>query len=312
MALLLRLITEDSGHSRADLAKRTGLTKATVSGLVGELIDAGLVHETGRRDGERPGRPASWLAPDPLGPVGIGIALREDRVLGCLTDLSATALAREGKATESAEPRAARPVLRKLFDTATSAGRFVAGVHLAVAPEAVGEQLEARLRAELTALGAPGIEAATGVEFEYAARAESRVTPGQVLYLGGESALGAVMRPEASTGELSHVQIRRRGERCTCGERGCLLSYADRAGVRERPEQASEALCMALRPLLTLTGQRPVLLGGWLRALPAEPLSTQLGVPVHAARLGTDAAARGAADAALAHIREQPADWLAD
>ncbi|WP_141289889.1 MarR family transcriptional regulator, partial [Ideonella azotifigens] len=44
-AALLRLVKTGSGLSRADLAKRSGLTKSTVSLLVQELIDDGWIRE---------------------------------------------------------------------------------------------------------------------------------------------------------------------------------------------------------------------------------------------------------------------------
>ncbi|WP_020497106.1 winged helix-turn-helix domain-containing protein [Sciscionella marina] len=312
MALLLRLITDEPGCSRAALAGRTGLTKATVSTLTAELIESGLVHETVRGGTDRPGRPATSLAPDPLGPVGIGLSLRAGKAVGYLADLGGRVLARETRGIEGSEPRLARPVLRKLFDTATSAGRSVAGVTLAAPPGRHGPELDARLRAELAELGAPGIEAASGDELRYAAQAQARAHGSErLLYLGGETVLGAALLPEGSSGDLTHVPVRPRGEPCPCGARGCLGRYVDPASVRERTGHAIEALSIALAPMLALTGWPPVLLGGWLRAVPASTVGWRLGAQVHTARLGTEASLVGACTAALAHIREDPASWLA-
>lgn len=55
--LLLRLVwAAEEGVSRADLARTTGLSRSTVSAIVAELLDAGLVEETEARKG-RSGRP---------------------------------------------------------------------------------------------------------------------------------------------------------------------------------------------------------------------------------------------------------------
>ncbi len=59
---LLRLVKGEAGISRAELAKRTGLTKSTVSQLVQELLEEGWLCEriatvsggAGRRPTARP------------------------------------------------------------------------------------------------------------------------------------------------------------------------------------------------------------------------------------------------------------------
>ena len=46
--LVLRALHDHSPLSRADLARLTGLTRTSVSDLVGTLIDDGLIEEVGR------------------------------------------------------------------------------------------------------------------------------------------------------------------------------------------------------------------------------------------------------------------------
>ncbi len=46
-ALVLQTIIENKGLSRAQIAKETGLNKASVSSITTSLIDSGLVEETG-------------------------------------------------------------------------------------------------------------------------------------------------------------------------------------------------------------------------------------------------------------------------
>src|SRR5262249_48565387 len=56
-ALLLNLIWRERQASRADLARRTGLSPSTVSAIVGDLERSGLVRSTGSgvsRGGRRP------------------------------------------------------------------------------------------------------------------------------------------------------------------------------------------------------------------------------------------------------------------
>ena len=61
LAVALGAIQRTERTTRAEIAARTGLTKASVSSLVTGLLETGLVEEVGvTRDGER-GRPGSGL-----------------------------------------------------------------------------------------------------------------------------------------------------------------------------------------------------------------------------------------------------------
>ena len=75
--------------SRADVAKRSGLTPQTVSNLVAELIRQGLVREDGQRPGAR-GRSPTLLSVEPLGALSIGLDLDRGHLTGLLVDLSGT------------------------------------------------------------------------------------------------------------------------------------------------------------------------------------------------------------------------------
>lgn len=56
--LVLQTLYLSGPLSRADIARATGLTKVTISGLVAELIEEGLAHELGQQESQRPGKPA--------------------------------------------------------------------------------------------------------------------------------------------------------------------------------------------------------------------------------------------------------------
>ncbi|WP_198677437.1 ROK family transcriptional regulator [Leucobacter luti] len=56
--LVLQTLHGAGPLSRADVARATGLTKVTVSGLVAELVEEGLIRELGQRESPRPGKPA--------------------------------------------------------------------------------------------------------------------------------------------------------------------------------------------------------------------------------------------------------------
>jgi predicted transcriptional regulator len=55
--LLLRLIWRERLISRADLARRTGLSRSSISAIVSDLLATGLVRETGSGDSSGRRRP---------------------------------------------------------------------------------------------------------------------------------------------------------------------------------------------------------------------------------------------------------------
>src|SRR5919107_2126445 len=81
--------------SRAELSRRTGLSRSTVSTLVADLQRRGLVVErAGQFAGEgQPGRPAALLELDPSAAAAVGIDFDHDKVRVAVSDLSRRVLA---------------------------------------------------------------------------------------------------------------------------------------------------------------------------------------------------------------------------
>ena len=79
--------------SRADVARRTGLTAQTISNLVRQLVDAGLVIETARATGGR-GAPPIQLEVNPDAAFAVGLDLDTDHLTAVLVDLSGAVRAR--------------------------------------------------------------------------------------------------------------------------------------------------------------------------------------------------------------------------
>ncbi|WP_307849479.1 ROK family protein [Qaidamihabitans albus] len=378
LALLMRLICDFAPATRVELAERAGLTKVTVTNLVAELVDAGLVHDLGVTQRGGPGRPASRVAPDPLGPVGIGLQVEVDHVAGCVVDLSGRVRRRELRRADirrlspAEGVRAARPVLRRLFDHATTAGQLVAGIGVSVpalftrdrdgqplvrAVPALGwgdVDVRGLVAAELDAIGALGVGVRVGGSVRFAAQAECG-GDGAVLYVGGEAEVGAVLAGggaghRGEPGSLGHVPVRPGGRGCPCGRTGCLDRYAGRAAMAEAarlPEtalprllsgtepfaervfegdaaagraaaEAARTLADALAAPLAVLDPAAIVLGGRLAALGEvvlEPLGDRLAEqhtcpPLHAGRLGPDAALRGAAWSVLADVVADPLGWF--
>src|SRR6266581_4352529 len=87
-ALVLRAVADDPGVSRAAIAARTGLAKATVSSLVDRLIGADIVAETGPVARIGRGRSGTGLRLSSTGPHGLGVEIGVDYLATCLVDLT--------------------------------------------------------------------------------------------------------------------------------------------------------------------------------------------------------------------------------
>src|SRR5581483_406227 len=100
-ALVLARVADRPGLTRAQLALATGLTRATVSSLVDELIAGRLLVERAPAPGLR-GRPGSRLELDPAGPSAIGVELGVDFTAACRLDLPGTVRARRVLSVDNA------------------------------------------------------------------------------------------------------------------------------------------------------------------------------------------------------------------
>ena len=90
LGVVLQQIATGAPRSRARVAAETGLTRGTVSSLVGELIELDLLRETGEGDHSgRVGRPAQTLE---LGDriVAVGLEVNVDYLAVCVEDLTGT------------------------------------------------------------------------------------------------------------------------------------------------------------------------------------------------------------------------------
>lgn len=84
---MLHHIRTDSPISRARIAEITGLTKATVSSLVNELIESSLVDEIGAGESSGGRKPMMLLFNGTAG-YAIGVDLGVHDILAVLTDLT--------------------------------------------------------------------------------------------------------------------------------------------------------------------------------------------------------------------------------
>ncbi len=230
--------------SRADLVRGTGLSRTTVSSLVGELIAAGHVVETdrGRPHKGGSGRPPLLVALATPGGGVAGVDLGHRHVRVAVADRRGAVLAEETEAVDvdedgpAAIERAARMVRSLATGDLDAVGMCVPGpldrrsarVGTGILPgwreispadelhRRLGVPVHADNDANLGALAEHGHGAARGVADVVYVKVASGVGAG--LLLSGRLHRGAT----GTAGELGHVQVDEDGPVCRCGNRGCL------------------------------------------------------------------------------------------
>lgn len=249
VALVLWSVVRATG-SRADVAARTGLTKAAVSSMVDELIERRLLVEDSPMSNGR-GRPSKLLRLHPMAPVAIGVELNVDYVAAVRTDLAGRELATHR--IELDDRRLARADLIRYLVVAWRAVRPVAPVTVL----GTGVALPGIVGRDGTVWRAPNLPSLSGVnvansvatalripkrsvivdnEANLAALAELHAPDAErdFVYVSGEIGVGAgiviggeLFRGAAGlAGELGHVSIAAEGRTCGCGGCGCVEQYA--------------------------------------------------------------------------------------
>jgi predicted NBD/HSP70 family sugar kinase len=260
-ALVLDTISATPGVSRAEIAARTGLTKATVSALVDRLIGADLVLDSGPQRKAGPGRRASALSLSPAGPHGLGVEIGVDHVTTCLVDLTGNVRTQRTRAADNRGPsgRALAGVTRTLqaaLRAARDEGVRVGGLGVAVPGLVDSAAGMLRVAPNLgwhdvdvaSALGnGPGLEGLpveVGNEANFAALAELWTGEhGELrdfVYVSGGVGIGGGIVVDGALfdgvrglgGELGHFCVDPNGPACACGSRGCLEVLAGRDAIR--------------------------------------------------------------------------------
>lgn len=246
----------EGGHvSRAEIARTTGLARSTVSTLVAELQEAGLVveREDDRATARRGGRPPTMLTLNPAAGRVIGIHFDHPYVRVAVADLQHTILADASRALPTDEAAtdaldAAGELAQQVLAEAGVKRNSVLGAGAAMAGPIdrdsglvatsgvlpgwrgidVQSELEQRLRtpvhiendANLGALAEAVLGAGRGSSELAYVMVSSGVGSGLVLD-------GRVYRGAGGTaGEIGHVMVDESGPMCRCGNRGCLETYA--------------------------------------------------------------------------------------
>lgn len=258
--------------SRAELAKRTGLTKATMSLLVSMLVDDGVVREGEPSVQSSYGRPSTPLLIAGGRYCGIGLQVNTDGYGVIVLDLDGTVISERWVDTDTSAPDAdevfaeldalameQEALLAERGCTVAGAGLALPGLvtgdmRLLMARNLGWEQLDltrfdVMRRLDVTAGNEANMAALAQIP-GYAMRRDGDgiVGPSEsFIYLSTDVGIGgAVVRnghveigDHGFGGELGHTSVELRGPVCRCGRRGCLETYAGRRAMVESAGIAS-------------------------------------------------------------------------
>ncbi len=299
-SLVLGHLFHSGPSSRADIARSTGLTRVTVSDLVGGLIDEGLVAELGVRVGGKVGKPATLVGMQTEAFQIVALDLTDDdRMHGAVMTLVGDVVERRERGIGGRTGGAAADLVLELaHELLAAATRPVIGVGIAspgvIDPDGVVVQapnrgwydvpLAARLQA---ALGVPthvandaNTRALGEFTFGAAGAATIVVTVGEGVGAGIVLDGRLVGGRHHAAGEIGHLTVVDAGTpgespvACACGRTGCLETVLSVPALRRRtagldPHASDAALAsvgrllgLALAPVVSALDLAEVLLSG--------------------------------------------------
>jgi predicted NBD/HSP70 family sugar kinase len=246
----LRSIIRSGRTTRAELAAEGGVSVASATNLVTELLAEGLIVEGGVAS-SKGGRPVTYIEPNPTGAYLLGADVGERGVAVELFDLALNRVDREfrgGRVEERIETIGADldAALAALRERHPSEWERVVGIGLAL-PGIVETEADGRQVLYAQSLGWPPVDTAELISHDLRILAENGAKTQAmaelwdgaargldevlVVLLGRGVGLGIVSGGElargltSAAGEWGHVKIERGGRACRCGGHGCVEAY---------------------------------------------------------------------------------------
>ncbi len=266
-AILEAVRDNQQGISRADAARLTVLSRATVSSIVDELLTAGIVREWGIA-ASRGGRPPTLLRLNPDAGYVIGIDMGASHARVVVADLLGKIVAEaESPMSIAGGPEACLSLVYPLVDSVLAKincgfesvkgigvgvpGPVVVSRGMVSAPPImpgwdgfpIVERLQSRWHkpvaldndADLGALGEWAFGAGQGISNLVYIKIGTGIGCGMVF--DGQIYHGVL----GTAGEIGHVTISEDGPPCKCGNYGCLEAMAGGEALAQRAQLAIKA-----------------------------------------------------------------------
>lgn len=256
---VLKVIRAEGCISRSKLAEMVPVSRATVSSIVSELLETGVLEEVGEGQSTGGRRPVR-LRYRPESRIAMGLVLFDNKIQAVLTDMEGNPLgdyleiplrgAESEFMLQSMQETAERLLEGIPRDHVLGVGVGVPGIvdfETGVIEISVSKGwLEGGIKVKEYLEDALGLPVYVANRSRVAVLGEHRV--GKCcdvsnliyLFLGQGIAAGIVidgslyLGPGSSAGEIGHVSVVPDGPLCGCGNRGCLEVYATEAAILAR------------------------------------------------------------------------------
>lgn len=263
-ARIISLVRRNPGLMRVDLSRISGLSKATVSALVDELVSQGFLFEDSQ-GGTRQRRVGLYLNRD--AGVAVGFEVSPGEVRGVVADMSMRILGRcshplPNNTVQTAVDALATMYVELLADIALPCLGVVVSLpgptdradqilmfspNLGWTEVPMGQILTERLGRRVSVINVP--RAMTLGEYWYGAGIGAQdmvhINIGSGIGAGVLSAGQFLSGAQGYSSEIGHTTILPDGPLCQCGNRGCLERLASMPAIveeaRRRAEQAGIA-----------------------------------------------------------------------
>lgn len=244
--------------SRSEVARRLGLSSASLTRLATPLLESGLLVEAGEQADGRVGRPQQLLDIVPESRRFIGMKLMADEVLGVTTDLRANVRASESRQLKATDPESVVATITELARSLARGAPEVTAIGIGVGGliEAHGIVRSAPfLKWTDVSLGAM-VEAATDIptiiendlvaftEYEHWFGAGRGLDRFAVVTLGAGIGYGLVIHDEIvrndefGIGLIGHWPLDPFGPICSEGHRGCAKAILTDSAITQSVSQA--------------------------------------------------------------------------
>ena len=273
--IVLSAITKLAPLSRAEIAQRSGLNKATVSSLVNELIDEELIFESGPGESNGGRRPVMLLFNESAG-YSIGVDIGVNYIFGIVTDLVGNVIYEHHTSINHLPFEVlishVKETIRALIQHTPASRYGVVGIGVGV-PGITDRNGKVLLAPNLNwkdidLLGILREEFPYPILIENEANAgaygEKRFGAGQnndhIVYVsvGIGIGVGLIMQGglyqgiNGYSGESGHMTIVANGEKCTCGNKGCWEAYASEYALLKEAKQFEHLSGLNLEELIQM------------------------------------------------------------
>lgn len=306
--LVLRTIYEYGEISRADLSRLTGLTRTTISEVVGDLIGQALVQEVGHAPAGVGRTPILLSVVDDSRQI-VAVNLTSNELQGAVLNLRGEVRHRDRQPLADRDGPALLARLEAFLSALIGAasapllgigistpglidvekGIVIRAVNFGWQDLPLRQLLQARF--ELPAYVANDSHTTAMAEFMFG-RSQGRpnlavIKVGQGIgagvLLGGQLFYG----DGYGAGEIGHVVVQEGGPQCKCGNRGCLETVANVTALVERAKELAAAAPESQLGA-TLAAGEPIALETVLRAYLADdaPARAAVGATGHYLAIG--------------------------